>query len=160
MPFRSRAVALAVLALSAASAVASAEPARASHFILLGQEEAGAAFADSAAMVRTGDVVVMPVMFVPTHPSSEAGAFDYGAADVAYDCKGRTTRLLNGKVYTARGVLIRNDAWADPATALNERDKPQYSGFALACGLPDAPTGPAFDTSRAAIDWLRTRRDL
>lgn len=160
MSRRIRAFVVAVLALSAAGGAAAIEPKPAPHFILIGQEEQGAAFADSAAIVRTGDVVVMLVMFVPAHPVGEVGAFDYGTADVAYDCKGRTTQLLNGKAYTARGFLTRDDPSADRATALNVQDRPQYNGFALACGLPDAPTGPAFDTSHEAIAWLRTRRDL
>lgn len=159
MLFRSRVLVLAVLALSGATGAMAAEPARPQRYVLIGQQEEGAAFADDSAKVRAGDVVTMTVMFVPTRPVGEAGSFDYGTADVAYDCKGRTTQLLNGKAYTARGVLIRNDTTADAATALNPRDKPQYNGFALACGLPDAPEGPTFSTPSEAIDWLRTGRD-
>lgn len=157
MLIRSTLVGLALLALGASTASA-AEPARPPHYVLIGQEEEGAAFADAAAMSRSGDVVTMTVMFVPTRPVGEAGGFDYGAADVAYDCKGRTTRLMNGKAYSDRGILIRDDPSPDAATALNERDRPQYNGFALACGLPDAPTGPAFNSVREAIDWLRSSR--
>lgn len=148
---------VAILALLTLAGPGFAQAAEATHrFVPIAREPAGTVFGDAGAVTRAGDRAVMLVMFVP--PEAKRAGYDYATTDIAYDCAGRTTQILNARAYSPRGLKLRSDDKAEAVKPLHPDDSLQNAGFALACALPAAPGDPAFGSVREAVDWARTPR--